>query len=221
MTVCKTYKTSCKELRELGASRSGIYLVNFSSYELGLYNVSCDMESNGGGWTVFQRRQDGSENFYRGWQEYVHGFGDIASEFWLGNDLLHRITSSGEYTLRVDLGDFEGNATYAEYTGFSIAGAEEFYQLSISSYTGTAGDSLARHNGRNFSTWDADHDIQKTMNCALSFRGAWWYADCHNSNLNADYLGGFHDSFADGVNWGAFRGKYYSLKFTEMKIKLT
>jgi len=104
--------------------------------------VLCDMTTDGGGWTVFQRRLDGSVNFYVGWASYKNGFGNLNSEFWLGNDNLHRLTDTGDVMLRVDLEDFDGNFTYAEYSTFKVADEGDKYRLLIDGYKGTAGNSI-------------------------------------------------------------------------------
>ena len=80
------------------------------------------------------------------------------------------------------------------------------------------GDSLGYHNGYEFSTLDVDRDVNSAQ-CAVTYRGAWWYKKCHSSNLNGAYLNGAHESYADGVEWEAWHGYYYSLRFTEMKIR--
>ena len=104
--------------------------------------VLCDMNTDNGGWTVFQRRLDGSVDFYLDWKSYKHGFGDLNGEFWLGNDNLHRLTAFDNVTLRVNLEDFDGNKTYAEYTTFKVADEADKYRLLIGGYSGTAGDSI-------------------------------------------------------------------------------
>ena len=101
------------------------------------------MTTEGGGWTVFQRRLNGSLDFYLDWVAYKNGFGNLKGEFWLGNNNLHRLTEAENVTLRVDLEDFDGNITYAEYTIFKVAGEGDKYRLLIGGYSGTAGDSMA------------------------------------------------------------------------------
>jgi len=81
------------------------------------------------------------------------------------------------------------------------------------------GDSLTIQLGQKFSTRDQDNDISTPKDCAVKFKGAWWYNDCHQSNLNGLYLGGSHTSFGDGVDWKTWKGFRYSLRFTEMKIR--
>ena len=183
--------------------------------------VYCDMDSDGGGWAVFQRRMDGTEDFYRGWADYVKGFGDLNGEFWLGLNKIHRLTqvANRPTTLRVDLADFEGEKRYAKYTTFQVLDSSREYQLSVGGYSGDAGDSLVSvHNGMNFTTKDQDNDVHSS-NCAVSYKGGWWYGGCHYSNINGLYLSGQHTSYADGVEWYHWKGYYYSLKTTEMKLR--
>jgi len=173
------------------------------------------MRTDGGGWTVFQRRQDGSVDFCRGWNDYKAGFGQLTAEFWLGNDKIHRLTASRPSSLRVELEDWNGVEVYAKYGKFNIGDEQAQYRLEVGSYSGTAGDSLAYHNNMAFSTKDRDSG-RVSNNCAVEFTGAWWYYNCHHSNLNGQYLGDKHHG--RGTRWYYFRGDL-SLKFTEMKLR--
>lgn len=208
---------NCKELRNQGTFLSGWYKI-YPDGENPL-TVLCDMDTDGGGWIVFQRRYDGTVNFLREWNDYKQGFGNQLSEFWLGNDNIHRLTSSGTHEFRVDLTDYENNYSFATYASFALSGEEENYKLHIGAFTGgSAGDSLTYHNDRPFSTKDRDNDVYPD-NCAARFKGAWWYGECHNSNLNGQYLRGTQTSYADGVNWESGKGTHYSYKITEMKFR--
>ena len=173
---------------------------------------------------MFQRRRDGSENFYRGWTEYERGFGDVKGEHWLGLKKVNCLTGAKPVTqLRVDLADFEGRHKYAHYTYFSVGNPSTNYKLSVGGYSGTAGDSLTIgskiHNGRAFSTHDRDNDRSSGGSCAISYQGAWWYDSCHVSNLNGLYLSGADDN--RGMRWNTFNtaARSYSLKWTEMKLR--
>ncbi|XP_022086123.1 microfibril-associated glycoprotein 4-like [Acanthaster planci] len=202
-----------------GMTTSGVYKIQPEVGD-GPIDVYCDMETDGGGWTVLQRRQDGSVDFDRDWESYRQGFGDLNGEFWLGNDNLHRLTTQGTYRLRVDLEDFEGNTAYAEYDTFRVADGSANYRLTVDDYSGTAGNSLARHDNRAFSTKDRDNDLRGSVNCAETSKGAWWYKRCHHSNLNGMYFGQGSTEIGKGVVWFKWRGHAYSLKRTEMKIKI-
>ncbi|XP_040215037.1 ficolin-2-like isoform X2 [Rana temporaria] len=208
---------NCKELLNLGTIFSGWYTI-YPDGEKSL-TVFCDMDTEGGGWIVFQRRYDGTVNFFRDWKDYKRGFGNQLSEFWLGNDNIHLLTSSGTHEFRVDLTDYENNFSFAAYASFAILGEEDNYQLKIGAFTGgSAGDSLGYHNNRPFTTKDKDNDEYGT-NCAADCKGAWWYGKCHNSNLNGLYLRGAHESYANGVIWESGKGQNYSYKITEMKFR--
>ncbi|XP_030062696.1 fibrinogen C domain-containing protein 1 [Microcaecilia unicolor] len=212
----------CYDIYVNGQQDSGIYSIFPTHYPSG-FQVYCDMSTDGGGWTVIQRREDGSVNFFRGWEAYRDGFGRLKGELWLGLKKIHTLTIQGNYELRVDLEDFENSTAFAHYGTFgvglfSVDPEEDGYPLTISDYSGTAGDSLLKHSGMKFTTKDLDNDHSEN-NCATFYHGAWWYRNCHASNLNGQYLKGQHTSYADGIEWSSWTGWQYSLKFTEMKIR--
>jgi len=195
---------------------SGIYTINPDGKKP--FRVFCDMQTGSGGWTVIQRRSDGSVDFFKNWVDYKLGFGNVDKEFWLGNEKIHRLTKRRNMMIRFDLEDVNGIKVYAEYKMFYIDGEDANYKVHVSTYSGTAGDSFSNTNGMQFSTKDRDHDTYGTS-CAVQFHGAWWYSNCHAANLNGKYLNGPHSSYANGVNWSSFKGYYNSLKKTEMKVK--
>ena len=112
----------------------GVYTVNPDGF--GPFQVRCDMLTDGGGWTIFQRRQDSSVDFYRGWKDYKTGFGDLHGNFWLGLDKIHRLTESGQNVLRVDLTDWTDDKAYAKYGSFSVASESDAYRMNCASFSG-------------------------------------------------------------------------------------
>ncbi|XP_017292065.1 fibrinogen C domain-containing protein 1 [Kryptolebias marmoratus] len=212
----------CSDILASGVSQDGVYSV-FPTHDPDGFMVYCDMSTEGGGWTVFQRREDGSVNFFRGWDAYRDGFGTTTGEHWLGLQRIYSLTRSGGFELRIDMADFDNATAFAQYSDFSVGRdsvnpEEDGYPLTVDGYSGTAGDSLLKHSGMQFTTKDRDQD-QSENNCAAYYQGAWWYRNCHTSNLNGQYLRGGHASYADGVEWSSWTGWQYSLRFTEMKIR--
>jgi len=210
------YHKNCAQLYKSGERISGVYTIDPDGS--GAFDVFCDQTTAGGGWTVFQKRLDGSVDFFRGWADYKYGFGNLNGEFWLGLDKIHHLTKSVRYKLRVELKEVGGKTAFAEYDMFAITSEKTKYQLSLGTYSGNAGDSLSGHKGRPFSTKDQDND-GSSANCAVAHKGAWWYGRCHSSNLNGLYHHGPHSSYADGVNWQSWKGYRYSAERAEMKIR--
>ena len=162
-----------------GASQSGVYTIQPNNSN-NSFKVYCDMETDGGGWTVLLKRQNGSVDFYRNWTDYKNGFGNLDGEYWLGLDNMYLLTNlSGDPPqLRVDLADWEGNTSFAKYNQFSVGDEDSAYTLSVTGYQSdsTAGDSLNTiHHGQRFSTPDMDNDIWGSDNCAALCSGPWWH----------------------------------------------
>ncbi|XP_029930439.1 tenascin-R isoform X3 [Myripristis murdjan] len=197
-----------------GETLSGVYTIYINRDPSQGVQVYCDMTTDEGGWIVFQRRQNGLTDFSRKWSDYRVGFGNLEDEFWLGLDNIQKIAAQGRYELRIDMRDGQ-ESVYANYDKFSIGDARNLYKLRIGEYNGTAGDSLSYHQGRPFSTKDRDNDIAVT-NCALSYKGAWWYKNCHRANLNGKYGESRH---SQGINWYHWKGHEFSIPFVEMKMR--
>ncbi|XP_041047808.1 fibrinogen-like protein 1 [Carcharodon carcharias] len=222
----------CAEIYNSGNRRSRFYRIQPLASPTS-FIVYCDM-TDGGGWTVIQRRTDGTENFDRAWSDYKQGFGNFQNlngEYWIGNDNLNYLTSQGDYTVKFDLSDWDGGKQYAQYRSFRVQNEQNLYQLSFGEYSGTAGDSLsgtyhpevawwANHNGMRFSTKDRDNDRYEG-NCAKEDNGGWWFNRCHSVNLNGRYYnrGPFTSKTDDGIVWYTWHGWWYSLKSTVMKIR--
>ena len=125
---------TCAEIFKSGDLRDGVYTIKPDN--LPAFGSFCDQTTAGGGWTVFQKRLDGSVDFYLNWSDYQNGFGNLNGEFWLGLDKIHRLTSDNNTMLRVDLEDFEGNTAYAEYNMFGVMSEIDQYKLILGSYEG-------------------------------------------------------------------------------------
>ena len=173
----------------------------------------CDAVSDGGGWLVVQRRQDGSVDFNRGWVEYEEGFGSLTGEFWYGLRPLHCLTNQGQWKLRIDFTFTNGTKSYLSYNNFAVGPANSQYQLSISGFTGTTTDPFRTHNVNHmkFTTKDRDNDLFHTNCAAYDDRGGWWYRSCTNIVPNHQY---------NHKNALYLNGKLHPLPpFIEIKIK--
>ncbi|XP_023212790.1 techylectin-5A-like [Centruroides sculpturatus] len=115
--------------------------------------------------------------------------------------------------------DKKDNTSYAEYGKFRIENEQNLYKLHVRNYSGVAGDSLLYHTNMFFTTFDRDNDKSNTTNCAQKYEGAWWYNECHFSNLNGLYLNGKNELRGKGIIWYTWKDFYYSLPVVEMKIR--
>ncbi|XP_036047200.1 fibrinogen beta chain isoform X6 [Onychomys torridus] len=173
----------CEDIIRKGGETSEMYLIqpDISSKP---YRAYCDMETENGGWTLIQNRQDGSVDFGRKWDPYKKGFGNIATnedgkkycglpgEYWLGNDKISQLTRMGPTELLIEMEDWKGDKVKARYGGFTVQNEASKYQVSVDKYKGTAGNALMDgasqlvgenrtmtiHNGMFFSTYDRDND---------------------------------------------------------------
>ncbi|XP_064554276.1 fibrinogen C domain-containing protein 1-like [Drosophila montana] len=184
-------------------------------YDIKTFSAPCDSDLAGPGWTVVQRRKDGSVNFNRSWNEYRLGFGDPQGEFFLGLEKLHLLTKTQPHELFIYLKIFENETVFARYDNFLIGDESESFRIkSLGLYTGTAGNSLSSHIGMNFSTIDRDNDFSE-LNCASEWSSGWWFRKCLSCNLNGIY--GVNYNYSD-IKWNVLNIKKKAF-FVQMMIR--
>uniref|UniRef100_A0A2K5VNT5 Angiopoietin 2 n=1 Tax=Macaca fascicularis TaxID=9541 RepID=A0A2K5VNT5_MACFA len=221
-TVAKGEQISfrdCAEVFKSGHTTNGVYTLTLpnSTEEVKAY---CDMEAGGGGWTIIQRREDGSVDFQRTWKEYKVGFGNPSGEYWLGNEFVSQLTNQQRYVLKIHLKDWEGNEAYSLYEHFYLSSEELNYRIHLKGLTGTAGKiSSISQPGNDFSTKDADND-KCICKCSQMLTGGWWFDACGPSNLNGMYYPQRQNTNKfNGIKWYYWKGSGYSLKGTTMMIR--
>ena len=155
---------------------------------------------------LIQQKTDRSDSFNRSWAEFKVGFNDTRGNYWLGNDLLHQLTTNGRYKLRFDLQFLNLSWSFAEYSSFVVLSERNNYRLLVSGYSGNAGDALSYQNRMTFSTYDRDTD-RWSNNCAATRGGGFWYNDCAWCKVN-----GVRDEF----EWYRPRTRSYDLQSTRM-----
>ncbi|XP_030075594.1 angiopoietin-related protein 4 [Microcaecilia unicolor] len=183
--------------------------------------VFCDMAADGG-WTVIQRRMNGSVDFDQLWEAYRKGIGNLNGEFWLGLEKMFHLAQQRPGLLRIELQDWEGQSRYIEFL-FSLGGQDTGYTLYLHGrVSGNLDNAMREVEPLRFSTRDRDQDLKPDINCAKHLSGGWWFSSCGHTNLNGRY---FHSiprqrhERKQGIFWKTWKGRYYPLKATVIKMR--
>uniref|UniRef100_A0A914WEC2 Fibrinogen C-terminal domain-containing protein n=1 Tax=Plectus sambesii TaxID=2011161 RepID=A0A914WEC2_9BILA len=209
------------------------------------FDVLCDMTTDGGGWTVIQKRTDASLTFWnKKWEEYKTGFSNgMQRNQWLGLEKIHLLSTKNEAViLRIELqGDrcnIEQNVGcsgkpegywFGEWE-FKVGDEASNYRLEVATATTgnlTSHDSndsfSSLNNEQMFTTIDRDNDKRPGENCAImNFFGGWWHNECSAAALNGKYQVSDKPIGLFGFKWGWY---HYPPQYvinpirSEMKIR--
>ncbi|WAR15877.1 TENN-like protein [Mya arenaria] len=211
-TTVQGYPEDCEEIYKNGTRVDGIYAI--SPDGRCPFFVHCDMTN--GGWTVIQRRINGNVNFFRDWDDYVHGFGDVDGEFWLGLQKIHRLTQGGSQ-IYFGITNYDDTTDFAHYQTFTVHGAATKYRMNVDAYgyQGSINELFTFHDNMVFSTYDRDNDVHATANCCADHGGGgWWWKNCYKlGNVN-----GIYGKMTSG-GLGYWNSKYVPIKGVELKVK--
>jgi len=208
-------------------ARSGLYKIQPDPLQPPFLAL-CDMDTDGGGWTVFQNRYEGQIEFHKkDMKEYRQGFGNLAREFWLGLDKLNSLTAKSDQVqqLRIELTDFTDKTALASYRQFAVEDRFNKYRVSLlDGFDGSAGDSFIFSQGQQFRT--DFHPDSKHNDCNIGdMVGGWWFPAMicpgGSANLNGRYMTAHLSEDLSGLAtfWNSFHGPKYSLAKTKMMVR--
>lgn len=226
MDVAHERAESCSQLRRHGDDVTGEYFIHLYN----TFQVMCDMKTDGGGWTVIQRRgkkERIKDNlFEKTDKEYKEGFGEAARSYWLGNENIHRLTSfpNGRHILKIVLTlTEEGENITVEYDNFKMGSHEEKYKLTIGKYKGPDGyDALTSHKEGEFMI-GKDEFRAPSNKCHTLRSGGWWYSDCFLSNLNGrKFKVNDQENKMDlGIYWSNARDEnFYNVNYHKVEMMI-
>ncbi|XP_071835366.1 uncharacterized protein [Apostichopus japonicus] len=196
LTCTRSGPRDCSDLYAANRTNNGEYTI----YPAGSSNFEVYCEMSSGGWTILQRRTSSSVSFSRNWNEYKNGFGIPTGDHWIGNEKIYKLTNQKAYQLRIEKTNREGSTYYSRYSSFIISSEGDRYRLSLSGYSGNAGNNAMGANvGYRFSTYNEDNDGSSTFNCAEKHRGGWWYPDDSSTGSTSNCY-----SFSDRVATGGY-----------------
>ena len=211
----------CKDIRDKGWRSNGVYGIPVAGEDDTYQTISCEMSLLGGGWTVIQRRIDGSVDFDENWSRYKQGFGDLGQNFWYGNERIHKLTWWSKNDILFELHLPDGRTFYPMYDEFKVDNGDNRYTLTVGNRVETNhGDAvdytthpnLEYHNQKPFSTKDTPNS-----DCSKTYFGGWWFDSCHTVYLNGKY--GKND--VSGILWDSITESpsTTSLKYASMMIR--
>ena len=190
----------CYDLKcyRVSKGKDGPHTIYPSMSGLTSLTVSCDQETDGGGWIMLQRRVDGTVNFTRNWEEYKYGFGDHGdntTELWLGNENVYQVLQSNgntEWELRIEADAFDGTSCWMVASDFRMNNEALRYSMDWDNVSASTDDLVANlkyHKSINFTTLD-NYRRQTEKQCVDEYKGGWWYyyfGHCATIFLNGEY----------------------------------
>ena len=221
MLAKAVHPPNCQEWRDFGFDQSGVYYIYHDGKEIPVY---CMMKEQHG-WIAVQQRQVGSVDFYRNWTEYRNGFGDPATDYYLGNELIHQLTFGRQMQIAIMGQDFNDELRILYFDGFYIENEQTGYKLHAGTFStdSPSPESLAGNwlekDGVSFSTKDNDNDPIADTHCAEYWNTAGWLTNCFTLCFNGPYSDTESVNDGLGVMWHAWKGWGSSLKHAGMYIR--